>query len=128
MDKNITTQEKQLLWKDKKHICGLPISFTTYSIGDGRLYIKKGLISTTYDEVMMFRIFDIKMTQSLFQKIFKLGTITVYTSDASSLQKQINLISIKHPLDVRDMISKLVEDEREEKGVCSGEYIGPAMY
>lgn len=112
-------------WSDKKRYFGAPISFTYYSIADGRLYIKRGLLATHYDEVMLYRIYDIKMIETLWQKIFGVGTVIVYTSDASSPQKIVRLTNIKLPLMVRDLLSRKVELAREEKGIQGTEFIGP---
>ena len=128
MSKNKTLSDIVLIsndWADRKHIFGLPISFTYYSIGDGRLYIKRGLVSTHYDEIMLFRIYDIKMVETLWQKLFGVGTVVVYTSDASSPQKVVRLMNIKNALQVRDMLSRRVEYAREEKGIQGAEFIGP---
>lgn len=112
-------------WRDKKRYFGKPISFTSYSVSNGRLYIKRGFFTTHYDEVMLFRIFDIKMVETLWQKIFKVGTVLVYTSDASSWNKIIRLINIKSPLAVRDYLSCMVETARDEKGIQGAEFVGP---
>lgn len=112
-------------WCDKKRYFGRPWSFTYYSISDGRLYVKRGLLATHYDEVMLFRIYDIKMVESLWQKLFGVGTVIVYTSDASSPQRIVRLVNIKEPLKVRDLLSHRVEAAREEKGIQGAEFIGP---
>ena len=112
-------------WCDKKRYFGAPISFTYYSIADGRLYIKRGFFATHYDEVMLFRIYDIKMVETLWQKLFGVGTVVAYTSDASSTHKVVRLINIKRPLYVRDFLSRRVEAARDEKGIQGAEFIGP---
>lgn len=114
-------------WSDKKRYFGLPISFTYYSVGDGRLYIQRGLLSTHYDEVMLYRILDVKMVETLWQKLFGVGTVIVYTSDASAGQKVVRLTNIKNPLDVRNYLSRRVEAARDEKGIQGAEFIGPMM-
>ena len=113
-----------MIWSDKKRICGLPISFTHYSLEDGRLHIKRGLFSTHYDELMLYRVYDIKMVETFGQKIFGVGTITLYTNDASSTQHTLKLINVKDPLKVKSLISDEVEKERAEKGVCATEFVG----
>lgn len=113
-------------WNDKRRYFGAPISFTYYNITDNRLYIKRGLLLTRYDELMLYRIYDIKMVQSLWQKLFGVGTVILYTSDASSAAyKMFRLINIKYPLMVRDLISRKVENAREEMGIHGAEFIGP---
>ncbi len=112
-------------WCDKKRYFGAPISFTHYSVADGRLYIKRGLFATHYDEIMLFRIYDIKMVETLWQQLFGVGTVIVYTSDASSPHKLVRLVNIKKPLWVRDFLSRRVEAARDEKGIQGAEFIGP---
>ena len=128
MSKNKNSKSEPFLneeWSDRKRILGMPISFTRYSVTDGRLLIKQGLFSTRYDEVMLYRINDIQMTEKFWQKLFNVGTITAYTSDASSEDKRVYLINIKNPLKIRNMLSQKVEDARDEKRVHSAEFIGP---
>ena len=73
-----------LLWKDKKRYLGLPISFTTYSFDNNRLYIRKGLINTTEDEILLYRILDVTIRRTLGQKIFGVGSIILNTADQTS--------------------------------------------
>lgn len=112
-------------WSDTKRYFGAPISFTYYTVSDGRLYIQRGLLATHYDEVMLFRIYDIKMVETLWQRLFGVGTVIVYTSDASSPRKVVRLVNIKKPLWVRDFLSRRVEAARDEKGIQGAEFIGP---
>lgn len=128
MKKNNAVSDVVILcddWQDTKRYFGAPISFTHYKVSDGRLYIQRGLLSTYHDEVMLYRIYDVKMVETLWQKLFGVGTVILYTSDASSTQKVVRLINIKNPLIVRDFISRRVELAREEKGVQGAEFIGP---
>ena len=37
-----------LLWKDKKRYFGMPISFTTYSVSDDRLFRETGFLNRKY--------------------------------------------------------------------------------
>ncbi len=113
-----------LLWSDKKRICGLPISFTHYKLEDGRLHIKRGLFSTHYDELMLYRVYDIKMVETFGQKLFGVGTVTLYTNDASSVQQTLQIVNIKNPIKVKILLSDEVEKAREAKGVCATEFVG----
>lgn len=112
-------------WYDKKRYFGAPISFTHYKVSDGRLYVRRGLLATYHDEVMLYRIYDIKMVETLWQKLFGVGTVIVYTSDASSPQRIVRLINVKNPLEVRNFLSRRVEMARDEKGIQGAEFIGP---
>ena len=115
---------KPLLWKDRKRYLGMPISFTRYEFDSDRLVSRIGLLKTTTNEVLLYRILDLKLTQTLWQKLFGVGTIMLYTADQSD--NQIPLINIKRPEKVRRALSDLVEKERMEKRLLGRELFGTA--
>jgi len=117
-------QEDPILWKDRKRILGMPISFTRYSVDGSRLYCKVGFFTTTTDELMLYRILDIKLRRTLWQKLFGVGTITLYSADQSHREQELK--NIKKPDSVRKFLSKLIEQERMEKGITGREMYGSA--
>lgn len=118
------TERKPTLWKDRKRILGMPISFTRYEFDDDRLISRIGLLRTITNEVLLYRILDLKMSQTLGQKLFGVGTIMLYTADQS--ESQIPLVNIKHPEKIRRALSELVEKERIEKRLLGREMFGTA--
>ena len=114
----------QTLWKDRKRICGLPITFTKYAVTNDRLITSKGLLHTETDELLLYRVLDIKLRRSFGQKIFGVGTITLYSADKS--HQTFELENIKKPDAVRKFISKAVEQERTAKGITGREIYGAA--
>jgi uncharacterized membrane protein YdbT with pleckstrin-like domain len=107
------------LWFDRKRILGLPISFTKYYVKNNRLYYETGLLSTERNEIMLYRILDLKEKQTLADKLFGVGTITLYTMDESN--KEMIIKNIKNPSEVMDMLSGLVEEQRAKNKVRVGE-------
>jgi hypothetical protein len=114
--------EDEILWKDRKRYFGLPISFTVYSFDENRLYLKKGLFNTTIDELLLYRVLDIKLSRSLIQKIFRVGTITLVTADKS--HGSIELKNIARSEQTRKALSTIVEKERDEKRILGKEMFG----
>jgi len=110
--------------KDRKRILGMPISFTRYIVDEDHLTIRVGLLNTRVDDVLLYRILDVKMTQSFGQKMFGVGTLTVFTADKS--QDQILLRNIKNPEKVRRYLGQLVEQERESRRLVGRELFGVA--
>ena len=109
----------KIVWKDRKGWCGMPLSFTRYYIVENegqwlKLFSSVGFLSTVDNEVNFFRIFDISVYQSLFDKMFGVGSITLFVNDESS--DKIILRKIKHPHKVRNLIASLVEKERQKHG------------
>lgn len=116
----MTAENTNLLWKDRKHHLWFPISFTSYYIEDDRLMIKKGLLSTTLDETLLYRIVDITFQQTFAGKIFGTGNIILRTkADASG---EIILENIAKPLEVRKMLSKMVEESRDRRNIVGKEF------
>ena len=116
--------EETILWHDRKRILGMPISFTVYDVDQDNLTIRKGLLSTTTDEMLLYRILDLKMKQTLGQKIFGVGTLTLYTADQSN--PTVQLVNIKYPDKVRRFLGNLIEQQRNAKGITGREMYGAA--
>ena len=114
--------EEEILWADTKRWLGLPWTFTKYQVDHDRLYRKDGFLKTETDETLLYRILDIKSSQTLGQKLFGVGTVTLYCSDKSN--GVLALENIKKPDQVRRFLSELVEQKRAETGVKGREIIG----
>lgn len=110
------------IWSDKKHHLWFPLSFTKYSVQNGRLFVSKGFFSSREDECLLYRITDITMTRNLAQKIFGTGTIQLNTKDRTT--PIIFLENIKRPAEVKRMLSNLIEEEREKHSVVGKEMYG----
>lgn len=72
------------IWEDRKHHLWFPLSFTKYTVGNGRLYVNSGFLSSREDECLLYRITDITLYRSLPQRIFGTGTIELHTKDRST--------------------------------------------
>ena len=103
-------QKDEYVWKDRKRFLGLPLSFTRYAVKDQRLYYTTGLFNTTEEEMLLYRVMDIKLNRTFVDKLVGVGTITLYTADKT--HPKLELVRIKNPKKVRDLLSKLVENER----------------
>ena len=84
--RKVVTMEKEVLWSDRRRLwCGLPWTFTVYSMTEDRLFIKRGLFNLREDEVRLYRIKDLGLERNMIQRMFGLGTIRVVSSDSLSL-------------------------------------------
>lgn len=114
--------EDEILWADTKRILGMPISFTKYRVDENRLYCKKGFLKVETDELLLYRIMDIRSSQTLGQRIFGVGTVVLFCTDKTS--GVLELKNIKKPDQVRRFLSDLVERRRTETGVKGREIFG----
>lgn len=111
---------ENIVWQDRKHFMWFPISFTKYEIKNERLYQETGLFNTHYDELLLYRITDLCLQRNLLQKIFGTGTIILYTKADS--EREIYLKNIKNAKEVKELVSKLVEEARDKKKVIGKEF------
>jgi uncharacterized membrane protein YdbT with pleckstrin-like domain len=111
----------KIIWSDKKRILGLPISFTKYSLSEDRLFVETGLLKTTMEEILLYRIRDISYSQTLSQKLFGIGTIKVHSSDKTS--PTLEIINVKNAFDVKEMIHEYVEKMKIERRMRVGEVL-----
>lgn len=110
------------IWKERKrNALGLPWTFTTYALTEDRLFIKTGFFKTVEHEVRLYRILDLSMSKTLLQKIFRIGTVQVYSGDKT--QGDFELKNIRNPEEVKEKLSRLVEENRDKKRVSSREFI-----
>ena len=110
------------IWSDKKRHFGLPWSFTTYSIENGRLYCKHGILYQEINEILLYRILDIKTRQSLWQRLFGVGTIIIAAADQTT--RKMFVRNIKDHIRVYLVLSELVEKERLARGIAGTELFG----
>ncbi|MBE6543934.1 MAG: PH domain-containing protein [Ruminococcaceae bacterium] len=113
--------EKNIIWRDKKRILGMPISFTRYALSYDRLYVTVGAINIKDDEVLLYRVRDISVRRSLWQRMANLGTVTVNTSDKST--PIVVLKNIKDPLIVKELIHENAEEMKIKRRIRLGETI-----
>lgn len=112
-----------IIWKDKKRpIFGLPLSFTTYKLTEEKLLIKTGFLSITEEEIQLYRIMDVTLKCSLFQRLFKVGTIHCCSADRTT--PEFNIKDVKNPSMVKELLSKNIEIQRRTKGIIGREFFG----
>ena len=110
------------VWQDRKRtFLGLPWSFTKYMLTEDRLFVEKGLLTSVLEEENLYRVRDISVTRTLGQRIFGLGTVKVFSTDASNGETVLE--SIKHPIEVKEEIVRLVEAARKKHGIRASEML-----
>lgn len=71
------------------------------------------LLSKTEENIEYYRVRDIKLQQTLFQRIVRTGTITLFSDDATA---PIVAFSINKPQQYRDQIRERAKIERKRMG------------
>ena len=92
---------------------GLPFTFTKYIIEEESITIKRGLLNLEEDDAYMYKIQDVKLRRSLFERFFGLSTIICYTGDVTD--SELQLIHVKNGDEIKKFINENSEKERLKK-------------
>ena len=107
------------IWQDRERTFqGLPLSFTKYMLNEERIFVEKGFFNAVLDEENLYRVRDVRVSRSLGQRIFGLGTVTVFATNGETV-----LESIKNPIEVKEEIVRLVEEARKKHNIRASEML-----
>ncbi len=95
-----------------------------YKLTTERLIVTSGLLSQRSEEVEIYRVKDVSVSQGALDRMVGIGTITVMVSDASS--PRIELKAISQPMKRKEQIRQMSRASRKTEGVRSVEYLPPS--
>ena len=100
------------IFKERKRLrfFGLPWTFTKYTISPSLLTIDRGLINTVQDDCYMYKIQDVKLNKSIWERLFGLATVLCYTGDVT--HPEIRLEHIKNADAIKTYILQTSEEAR----------------
>ncbi len=110
------------VWHDRKRtLFGLPWSFTRYALTEEKLLIDVGFFSRTEEEVRLYRILDLTLRRTFWDRLFNVGTIHCCSADKNT--PEFDIKCIKNAKEVKEMLSDMVEKERNEHRVSAREFM-----
>ncbi len=109
------------IWKDRKRYFGLPISFTRYRLSENRIFREKGFLNLKEEEVLLYRVRDLELTRSLWQRIFRVGTVCIYSSDKTT--PHLDLQNVRDPKAVKELIYEKVEQAKDARRMRATELL-----
>ena len=114
--------EQEYVWQDRKRIVfGLPWTFTVYKLTQQKLLVETGFFNKRQEEVRLYRVMDLTLNRPLGQRLWGLGTIHCCTADRST--PEFDISRIKNAEQVKDLISDMVEEERNKRRVSTREFM-----
>ena len=121
---NNIDDDDAVIFKERKRLLflGLPWTFTKYTITPSFITVESGLLSTTEDDCYMYKVADVKLTTSLMERIFKLGTIVCYTGDVTN--PELKLVHVKHSREIKSYLLKQSEAARLKRRTLNTVDIG----
>lgn len=122
-DLRVKVDQEDILWYDRKRVTifALPWSFDKYVLTKSKLLVEQGFFNTREEEIKLYRITDVSYSQTLFERIGKTGSIKILSNDTSS--PEIVLKHVKNAKQVKDVISKTIEEARNNAGVKTSEMV-----
>ena len=104
--------ENKMIMRERKRwgFFGIPWTFTKYTLWTKKLVIERGLCNSVENEILLYRVTDLTYSRTLFQKLFKMGTLTVYAHDKTTPVQIIK--NIKHSREFKEALSDAVEKDR----------------
>lgn len=92
---------------------GLPFTFTIYTAKEDNITINTGFLNKEENDCYMYKVQDVTLKTSLFERMFGLGTIVCYTGDTTN--QQLILEHIKNSKQVKQFILEQSEKERRKR-------------
>lgn len=113
---------EKVIWQDTKRWCGLPLTFTKYSLNKSRLFKRSGILSRKEDQVSLYHIRDLSVEVSLIQRLFGVGTVSVISVDKTD--SVLKLENVKKPYEVRELLYDAKEEAQRARGMKYTELTG----
>ncbi len=93
----------------------LGINFTRYRLTSQRLILTRGIFNRHTEEIELFRVKDLSMTEPFFYRLVRLGNLHLVTTDART--PTVTLRAVPGVETLRDLLRLAVERRRAEKDV-----------
>ena len=118
------TAEDEVKYAERRRLLffGLPWTFTKYAITADMITIDEGLLKVEENDCYMYKVQDVKLTATLVERMFGLGTITCYTGDVTD--KELKLVHIKHAREIKNYLLKASEEARIKRRTLNMQDIG----
>lgn len=121
---SVEEREDEVKYQERKRLLflGLPWTFTKYTITPGRVTTDEGLLTVEENDCYMYKVQDVKLTATLWERICGLGTVTCYTGDVTS--KELKLVHIKHAKEIKNYLLEASEAARIKRRTLNMQDIG----
>lgn len=116
----------EILWEGKpsglwqRFLTMIHLNFTTYQITKDELLVQTGFIRRKTNTIELYMLKDPDLTESIYQRILKIGTITLNIDTHGSTAKfgsTVKLKNITNPAEVRKLLRDAIEEDVMERKI-----------
>ncbi|MBR1477221.1 MAG: PH domain-containing protein [Lachnospiraceae bacterium] len=89
---------------------GLPFTFTKYSIKEDMITVSQGLFKIVENDCYMYKVQDVELTATLFERLVRIGSVICYTGDTT--HKKLVIAHVRNARAIKDFILEKSEEAR----------------
>lgn len=116
--------DEDIKYRERKRwvFLGLPFTFTVYIIKDDVLTIDQGFFKKVENDCYMYKVQDVEHTQTFFERLVGLGTITCFTGDTT--HPKLIIEHVKRSREIKNYILEASEAARMRRRTLNTLNIG----
>lgn len=116
--------DENIKYRERKRwvFLGLPFTFTVYIIKDDVLTIDQGFFKKIENDCYMYKVQDVEHTQTFFERLVGLGTITCFTGDTT--HPKLIIEHVKRSREIKNYILEASEVARMRRRTLNTLNIG----
>lgn len=116
--------DEDIKYRERKRwvFLGLPFTFTVYTIKDDVLTINQGFFKRVENDCYMYKVQDVEHTQTFFERLVGLGTITCFTGDTT--HPKLIIEHVKRSREIKNYILEASEAARMRRRTLNTLNIG----
>lgn len=116
--------DEDIKYRERKRwvFLGLPFTFTVYIIKDDILMVDQGFFKKVENDCYMYKVQDVEHTQTFFERLVGLGTITCFTGDTT--HPKLIIEHVKRSREIKNYILEASEAARMRRRTLNTLNIG----
>ena len=125
-DEKLKNVDFEILWEGKpsglwqRFLTSIHMNFTTYQITKDALIVTTGFFHKKTNSVELYMLKDPDTSESIYQRMLKIGTISVVIDTHGTAERQgtkIWLINVENPAQVRKILRDAIEVDVMERKI-----------